>query len=253
MKNKTSNITTSGKRIKYEAMKRGYKTQDMANLLHYSDGHQISDFYRGKRFFDNDRLDIIAREFGLRKEYLLCIDDWETEADMLKALCLEDNSAFNSCKNYLDTLGLNLTLEIYFHISAIGLYDNWERFKDSIIDSEIQRLNAKYMFDLDRKAFFHKYNSDSETIKLRKPIDNTIENLDVIGKNTRIELECDLSGVHYIDNSFGCNAFYTIGYTVHYKDEKVSFLSLNQIQNFISQVDSFTICAIENILLKNRP
>lgn len=258
MENNNLNITAIGKRLKTEAKKRKLTNQDIADIVGYAYGKQISPIYSGKKRFKkiDDFLELIeclAKNFGLRKEYLLCIDDWETEADMVNALCLEDNTAFISCKNYLDTLGLILTLEIYFHIPTVKLYEYWELFKDSIVDSEIQRLTDKYQFHLDKKLFYQKYHSDNETIKLRKPINNTIDNLDVVGKNTRIELESDLSGVHYIDKSFGCNAFYTIGYTVNYKGENISFLSLNQIQDFISQVDSFTICAIENILLKNHP
>lgn len=65
------NDVTVGKRVKEEAQKRKITTQEMADILGYSDRTQVSKMYSGARKFSKDQLELLADMWGIRKEYLI--------------------------------------------------------------------------------------------------------------------------------------------------------------------------------------
>ena len=74
MGNGNEKITAIGKRLKQEAKKRGLSNQDVADLIGYSSGKQISPIYSGKKPLSDDQVVILSKAWNLRKEYLMCIE-----------------------------------------------------------------------------------------------------------------------------------------------------------------------------------
>lgn len=121
-----------GQRIKQNAKRNGFSNQDVADILHYSDRHQISDFYSGKKKFRDDQIKTLATAWSVRPEYLKGIDDWETADEMLSADAARKLTEYTAILDYLKTLGLYLSPTLCFAGNRYEFYQSYYFLKNSI-------------------------------------------------------------------------------------------------------------------------
>ena len=137
MKNKYANVTSvtsCGQRVKQLAKKRGFSNQDIADILHYANGKTISSFYSGKRQFYDWQIEKLSEVFKVRKEYLLCLDDWETDAQMIEGTNAANLNEYQHITDYLSTLGLILKPMIFFVGNKGEIYEEYFKLKDHLTD-----------------------------------------------------------------------------------------------------------------------
>lgn len=152
MKNKRDDITNIeiGKRLRQEAKRNGYTNQMVADLINYSSSKQISPIYSGKKAIDNDRIEKLANAFNVRKEYLLCEDDFPTENDILKNINEADAKVFFSVFSFLRSLGF-----IIDYIDTRSLHDLFNLLTDENkksfweMNKEIPKKDILDIFDDD--------------------------------------------------------------------------------------------------------
>nr|MCR4786015.1 hypothetical protein [Lachnospiraceae bacterium] len=72
-------VTMYGERLKREAKKRGWKNRDMCDFLGYQNEKTISKIYSGRQKLPDRCFKALSQKWGLREEYLKCIDDFETD------------------------------------------------------------------------------------------------------------------------------------------------------------------------------
>lgn len=85
------NTKDSGFRIKMAAKNKGLKNNDIAEILGYSSGKQISPIYQGKQALRKDQIEALSNALGFREEYLLCKDDYPTYASMIEKQAALEN------------------------------------------------------------------------------------------------------------------------------------------------------------------
>ena len=120
MKKDYIDITAIGRRLKQEAKERKLSNTAMAYLLGYSDGHQISPFYSGKRALTDYQYKILSDAWGVRIPYLKCIDDFKTDKDILS---YNDDIFSNEILSFIEYLRkLNYQVEIHYEPTAKEIY-----------------------------------------------------------------------------------------------------------------------------------
>ncbi len=239
-------ITVYGGRLKQEAKKRGLTNDDMASLLLYSSGKQISPIYSGIKELTDDRFAILAKTWNVRENYLRCIDDWETDDDMLKNTEILDIDSFKVCKAYLETLGLRLCPFISSILDISLVYRDWEIIKEYLTDDTINEVQTKYDFSLDLKKIYKEYKGQYIELFWRKPLDNLGIDFSEVGKE-----HTELLNMYHVGSGKGAlphNMSYLIGFKAYYKNELLCTTSITGLQNFMQQLDSFVQCAIETLL-----
>lgn len=95
--NSMKNYAEIGKRVKEEARKKKYTTQQLADLLNYSDRTQISKMYSGERKFTENQIEMLAETFRVKKEYLLLETDFRTEEEERNA---KNKASFERFQKY---------------------------------------------------------------------------------------------------------------------------------------------------------
>ena len=117
MKNTRGNLTKSGKRIKEERRKRKINQEKLANLIGYESRQRLSLCETQQCLLDEERYELLSKEWNLRKEYLMGLDDYRTEEEYENALMYDSMEEFNSTMKYLQTLGLIMLPKYYLEIS----------------------------------------------------------------------------------------------------------------------------------------
>ena len=140
MKYKHKNITACGKRIKDEACKRNLSNEDMRCILHFANVKNVSYVYSGKSISDNT-IDILCNLWGLRRDYLLCNDDYPTDEDKYNALFLSEQIQYKAAIKYLNTLGIELDVNLYWICSPKAFKSNYKRYRSYIMPSELEHFN----------------------------------------------------------------------------------------------------------------
>ena len=248
MSNTHEKITIYGIRLKHEAKKRGLTNDDMAQLLHYSSGKQISPIYSCTKELTDDRFTILSKAWNVRENYLRCIDDFETDDDLLKNAKIEDIDSFNKCKDYLETIGLRLCPFISSKLPICKLYSIWKDVQEYLSDSTIKLILSKYDFNLDEKTFNKKYYCDDVVVQWKKTIDKININFSEVGKESNnnqqyIFVSCEESNTKV-------NVEYEIGFHAYYNNALLCDISISGLQLFMKQLDSFARCSIDT-LFKN--
>lgn len=247
-----------GKRLKAEAHKRNIKNQDMADLIGYSSGKQISPIYQGRFQITEDRIDILCKEWGVRKNYLLCIDDWETEEEMLIYSKNIDINSLKACLTYLETLGLRLTPYVSSYLPLTSIKANWEMLIDYFTEETIDSLLCEYDFTLPPADFRKQYFSKNVVVHWKKALDLNIS-FEEIGKQNNLSTyittsfdDLDFISIDASKSTLKVNTEYIVGYKIYYKDEYYCDCSIKQLQKFITILDAFTTCSINTILINQK-
>lgn len=249
---------TSGKRLKNEAHKRGWTNEKMAEFLSYSSPKQISPFYSGKSKLSDDRYAKLAKEWGLREEYLKGDDDWKTDAEMLEYAHIDDINSFNACKEYLKTIGIIIKPTMFISIEITTLYKHWDLLRTYFSEKVVNELKLEYDFSLNRDCFLEKYRFSEKylNIPLLRPYDSTNVNFDAIGKKTfpesnayQLEEEDRKKLIYFSGNTSGIyDASYEIECLIYYDNRLFARLDINDLRKFMTKLDSFAKFAVETIM-----
>lgn len=247
-------ITTIGGRIKNEAKKRGYKNQYIADLLHLSDGHQISPLYQNRRLFSDEQIGILANAFGLRKEYLMCIDDWETNEDMEKGVKTANISEYNIIRQYLKTIGLSLLPTVYWVCNERELYcdywnmeehisDNGKKYAAGVIDIPLPPHNPNFVYEHFEKAAWN-YSDGNQNlfVELKSNPIKGMKNLNEMTKRDNGE-DFDLYWQYTEDN-----IQIEILYKIIFNGETIGMLEVEQIRSFFKHIDAMCKTSIQTVL-----
>lgn len=133
-----------GQRLKATAKSKNMSNKDMAALLSYNSGQEISMLYTGKtHFIESDRLDKLASYFGLRHEYILALDKYKTEEEQEFALkdCLRtDDLAYSikvkECTEFLKHFGLSFEAHLIWCCDPVAFLCRYESYKAYVDEKE---------------------------------------------------------------------------------------------------------------------
>ncbi len=145
-----------GIRLKNEAQSRGYKNRDMAELLHLSEKY-ISKIYGGTARLSDYSVDVICKEWHLRENYVRCIDEWKTTAEMVDSIGIQDKNALTATINYLKTLGYKIDLVYSTQLEPPEIYNNWDLLQTILTEECKNELLEKYDFSLSFHEFLTSY------------------------------------------------------------------------------------------------
>lgn len=250
-------VTLDGKRIKQEMslLKNGsgkngrFVNSDLAKTLGFSNEKSVSKYLNGTPI-DIDRAELFAKYCGIRLDYIIGRDDWRTEDDMTKYARIDDIESFNTCKAYLETLGLKLEPSIMsYGVSITKLYEKWDTVSEYLTDECRNEIAIKYDFTLESREFHKKYFLENMNIRLKKPFDAIGISFFEVGKCNTSEFPQRI--LHIGDNKtlLGENIEYSLGYIVSYNGIELRNISIRELQEFISKLDKFAKCCIESFLL----
>lgn len=277
--NESNLLIESGKRLKEQAQKRGLSNQAMADLLHYKNEKSISAFYSGKKKLSDDRYQLLAREWQLNESFLRGISDFETDQDIEKYASIKDREAFEACRGYLKSLSFELKPFIKIICSIESIYKNIDILPEYVTPETMASLLEEFDFSLDFETFSKKYLPDlpegifpvstDRVLFLKKPFEEMSISIESIGKNhTEIVSSrriVDEKHRLYTDSLFTDSLFfpsvkitrttlgdtynYEVGFHAYFKNEYQGTVTIEELQRFMTQLDAFTRCAIDTLLI----
>lgn len=258
MKNTKGNVTKSGKRIKEERKKRKINQDKVADLIGYAGRQRLSLCENQQCLLEEDHYKILSKEWNIRKEYLMGLDDYRTEEEYENALMYDSMEEFNSTMKYLQTLGLQMLPKYYLEISINDL----EKIEVSPLKYENLRSyyseNAKHYIEKRLWSDLGHYRSDAitETIELiGLPENKTLALADKTQKIRREEfidkdLFCDYRT--YIEEIFpeckGIMANISLLFEIKYKDELIAIKDAYDTQAFLTHIDNLCETCIRDLL-----
>ena len=136
-----------GARLKWLAKENGLTREELGEITGYSSGH-ISRFYNGKSEIPDNMAQTLSELWNIRKEYILCEDDFKTDEQMYWSLNESSIKEMRAAMEYLKTLGVVFRPCTILSCYLIALYDHWEQMQDYIKRDEIKRLQKEYNFDI---------------------------------------------------------------------------------------------------------
>lgn len=240
----------TGERLKKLAKEHGFTRENLSEKINYSCGH-ISRFYNGTIEIPDSVASVLAELWHMRKEYILGEDDFKTDEEMylyLNEISIKD---MQSAIDYLKTLGLTLRPYTTLSCSLTALYKYLSQIKSYIKESEIQRLQSEYNFELPPKEFSKAYHSVDCNVELSSPFPGTsflrTENMSkTSAQDDMILLSCSDE-----NNPIGENCFITLYFKVYYHDKLIRSIGIHDLQEFIKKLDMYSKCTIETILFDN--
>ncbi len=236
-----------GQRLKQLAKEHDCTREDLSEKINYSCGH-ISRFYNGTIEIPDTAACILAELWGVRKEYILCEDDFKTDDEMYTYLNEVSVKDMQAAIDYLKTLGLLLRPYTVLSCPLTSLYHNLSEIRCYIKDSEIQRLQSEYNFELPPEDFHKTYFFIDCNVELSSPLPEMpflcTENIPKtsVQKDT-VFLSC--SDVH---NPVGVNCNVTLYFKVYYQDKLIRSIGAPDFQEFIKKLDMYSKCTIETLL-----
>lgn len=236
-----------GQRLKQLAKEHGFTREDMSVKLNYSSGH-ISRFYNGSIELPHNVASVLAETWGIRKEYILCEDDFKTDDEMYLYLNETSIKDMQIAIDYLKTLGLVLRPCTTLSCPLTALYRHLSQIRSYIKESEIQRLQSEYNFELPPREFSRAYISARCNVELSSPLPEMhflrTENMSKTSvQEHMIPLSCSDD-----NNPMGVNCDITLYFKVYYHDELIRSISPCDLQDFIKKLDMYSKCTIETIL-----
>lgn len=237
-----------GQRLKQLAKEYSLTREDMSEIINYSCGH-ISRFYNGSMEIPDNAAQILSKLWNIRKEYILCEDDFKTDEEMYLYLKNTSIKEMQAAIDYLETLEVILRPQTMLSCSLTSLYKHFEQIKCYIKESEIQRLKTTYNFELSQKDFFKTYFSEECKIELSSPIPGVpflcTENVSKTSASDDMILLYSSSE----NNPVHSNCEIALYFKVYYKNELIRSISTHDLQKFIKKLDMYSKCTIETILL----
>ncbi|MBA4700912.1 MAG: helix-turn-helix transcriptional regulator [Ruminococcus sp.] len=161
-----------GKRLK-ECRKYipGMTQEQLANLSHYSIQH-ISMIENGKRGMSLEAARVFSALLDIREKYLLCEDDYRTNAEESDAFNVTSTSDCRHQLKYLETLGITVMPVVPHHINnASKEHDSSYNISDiGLMDQNGKEYNLIEMPELqydmhkDMRAFIYQYFPDDSPL-----------------------------------------------------------------------------------------
>lgn len=139
MENVCVDITSCGQRVKHEAQNKGYTNQDIADLLHYSSSKQISPFYSGRQQFSDGQLEILSNALGVRKNYLLCMDNYRTDNDVIEGETELLKSKYQYTFSFLRSIGFVVEYVISDNLTPRDIYNQLDTAHKNMFWEEIRK------------------------------------------------------------------------------------------------------------------
>ena len=242
-----------GKRLK-ECIKNSKLTQkELSKITPYTVQH-INNIANSRRSMTREAAHIFAEKLHVDEDYLLGTSEYKTSEEMhsfIKSKGMQDMSAV---LNYLESIGLKLKPINSLECPLTSLYKNIDSLSPYIDPSSLEQLKQKYDFTLDTKDFYKKYYFEYCSVKLSSMLPDApfLKINDLTKGSLTLPLSDYALGNIYSgsNNIIKENYDISIYFEVYYKGDLVKTLSEHELQNFIKILDSYSICTIENILLK---
>ncbi len=197
---------------------------------------------------------IFAEKLHVDEDYLLETSEYKTSEEMhlfIKSKGMQDMSGV---LNYLESIGLKLKPINSLECPLTSLYKNIDSLSPYIDPSSLEQLKQKYDFTLDTKDFYKKYYFEYCSVKLSSMLPDApfLKINDLTKGALTLPLSDYALGNIYSgsNNIIKENYDISIYFEVYYKGDLVKTLSEHELQDFVKILDSYTICTIENLLLK---
>ena len=213
----------------------------------------ISNIIHGKRNASSDALITFAKALNVRKEYLLCEDDYKTAEDERKALRISDIESIGSALSYIKSLGYTLRSEYIATASILMLHPIFRKTKDFIIKDDFERLNKKYDFSLTHEKFVQLYGVEQEISD-----ESFRVNADFPGLPNSLNSRSNYANFFCVSAFFEpcCERLYfcTVNpvYKLYKDNQYIKSIFHRELLRFLDILDNFTKCTVENILLNQR-
>lgn len=236
-----------GNRMKQLAKEHCFTREDMSETIGYSCGH-ISRFYSGMIEIPDSAAQILSDLWHIRKEYILCEDDFRTDEEIYSYLNENSIKEMQAAIKYLETLDLFLHPCTVLHCPVVAIYGHLDELSGYIKKSEIDRLNSEYDFSLSPSDFTKRYFSDWCNVELSAPLpDMPFLNKEELTKESNVKsvtVSCSAAR-----NMLCVNHDIHLFFKVYYHDKYVRTTSVHELQQFIKKLDAYSKCTIETILL----
>jgi len=182
--NMEKNLKIKGNRLRECRKEKGLSQEVLIELCHIQSRTTLS-CAESKNELSEVNLEMICEVLGVRKEYILGIDNYKTEGALLSYYEKMDHLEFDTTKEYLKTLGFSIEpfIEI-IKFPVIDIYKSLDKITPFLYTGELNRLKQKYDFNQSYTDFSVLYLSDFENIRLTKPIDY-IEEFESISMNSK--------------------------------------------------------------------
>lgn len=237
-----------GARVKILAKENGDKAEVLANCL-FCTKEQISRYYNGHCTISRDRITILAKRWNIREEYLLCEDDFKTN-DELYAVLKENNiKNMQHAIDYLESLGLYLKPYTKLHCSLTSFKKHIDELKPYIKKDAFEKLMKQYDFNLPNDEFYKKYFSERCSVELFKPLPHLpFLDKENISKGEHIPHATFIQAGDE-NNILQQNYNVNLGFAVYYQNKFIRTICVDNLQEFIEQLDNYTKCTIETLLI----
>lgn len=236
-----------GNRLKQLAKEYGFTRENMSEAINYSCGH-ISRLYSGVSEIPDSAAQILSDLWHIRKEYILCEDDFRTDEEMYSYL--NDNSIkeMQAAISYLETLGLFLHPCTVLSCPITTIYRHLEELSKYVKKSEIERLNSKYDFNLPQNEFIRKHFTEECNIELSSPLpDMPFLRTEEIAKESHMDSSVFV-GCSDVRNKLGVNHKITLLFKVYHNNKYIRTINVRELQRFIVKLDEYSKCTIATTL-----
>lgn len=247
-----------GKRLKELYKEFDSKQIITSNYLHCHKG-TFSRYCSGKEKLPLDYAEKLSIKWGVRKEYILCEDDFKTDEELLSFIEITNHNVFISQKKYLETLGFYITLSYSLLCNDITIYKNKNELLPYLRTDSYNHIISNKIYNLPYNEYLSQNTSSQmQILYLSKPLsDELSKKLTTINKNTL--LEKDINSPFGFDgylldttNSFlEHGSYFSIFMTVHYNNKYIGEFSIEEIQKLFKIIDNYTKCSIETFIVKD--
>lgn len=254
IKKKLNNLC--GERLR-QCLEASHMTQkELSEQTNYS-AQYISYIVTGKRSASAEALIIFAKVLNVRKEYLLCEDDYRTIEEEQQALRISDKKNIEYVLKYLDFLGYSFQPRYTIQLDICTLYFCFNDIKKYIITDDLEMLNNKYDFSLSIEDFCQIYGTEQgishETISVKPSFPGIQQYLDSRSEGAEINqryTSFDFSGCYAMADAFYC--YINSKYILYQNNEYIKSVSHKELLRFLDILDNYVKCTIENLLLNQR-
>jgi len=242
-----------------EAKESNHNRATIGEKLGYSET-SISRFYSGVTALNDTAFKKIIDEFKVRKEYLLCEDDFKTDEEMYACLNENDMSEYKKSLHYLETLGLEFKPVTTLRCSLTSLYKHFTEVSPFIKFSSLQDLQKQYDFNLSNAEFVRRYFGTWCTVELSSSPYKNIPTLDKLTKTSGAPTgDCSLFGDTFLfsphdastSNLLNTNHEISIYFKVFYKGKYLHDIIVVSLQDFLKKLDEFSLLAINTLIVNS--
>lgn len=116
-----------------------YTQKDLANELGYTEQY-VSQWMRGHKRIRDDIYRELSSMWCVRVDYLECIDDFRTHADMWNARQDEHDARMDSAISFLGILGYSVCNSVSFVVNRWDLFHMiWNDLRETLTDADLDR------------------------------------------------------------------------------------------------------------------